>query len=198
MWYNTNTEEIETQCLGLKEVKTMNENNKKNISSAIKEYIYIPITLIIVYLVFGVVFRIAIVPTASMEPTYMAGSACLSYRLIEPEKLERGDIVLFRFTDDTLYVKRLIGLPGDEIVIDNGEVFVNNNKLDESDYLSASVITECGTSANYTVPENSFFFMGDNRTNSYDSRFWDEPFIGADKIYGKALWNVKLPGFLFS
>ena len=82
-------------------------------------------------------------------------------------------------------IKRLIGLPGDQIVINDGIVTVNGETLQEN-YI--------GTSDNYngefTVPEWKYFFLGDNRYWSLDSRYWEDPYIDGSEIKGKAQIKV--------
>lgn len=128
------------------------------------------------------------VPTGSMENTIMTGDRILalrtSYWFGEPE---RGDITVFRYPDDptgnTLYVKRIIGEPGDTVQVEDGEVFVNGETLEE-DYIAE--ITE-GDFGPYTVPEGCYFMMGDNRNHSVDSRFWENKFVEKDEILGKVV-----------
>lgn len=128
----------------------------------------------------------ATVPTGSMENTIMAGdrviASRLSYMFSDPE---RGDVVIFKYPDDekVLYVKRIIGLPGDVVEVKNGEVYVNGEELEE-DYIKET--TE-GFFGPYEVPDDCYFMMGDNRNNSLDSRYWDNKFVEEDKILGKVL-----------
>ena len=128
----------------------------------------------------------ATVPTGSMENTIMAGdrviASRLSYTFSDPE---RGDVVIFKYPDDedVLYVKRIIGLPGDVVEVKNGEVYVNGETLEE-DYIKE--ITE-GFYGPYEVPDGCYFMMGDNRNNSLDSRFWDNKFVEEATILGKVL-----------
>lgn len=131
----------------------------------------------------------AIIPSASMEPTVMTGDRIFGNRLAylksEPK---RGDIIIFKFPDDEneLFIKRIIGLPGDTVEMVNGEVFVNGEALDESSYI---VTRPEGNYGPYAVPEDSYFVMGDNRNNSADSRFWKNTFVRRDKILGKAAFR---------
>lgn len=128
------------------------------------------------------------VPTGSMENTIMAGDRILalrtSYWFGEPE---RGDITVFRYPDDptgnTLYVKRIIGEPGDTVQVEDGEIYVNGEALEE-DYIAE--ITE-GDFGPYTVPEGCYFMMGDNRNHSVDSRFWENKFVEKEEILGKVV-----------
>lgn len=106
------------------------------------------------------------------------------YRL---EPIERGDIVVFRYPRDPSksFIKRVIGVGGDRIRIDDGEVYVNGKRLEE-DY----VPREYGDLRSYfelTVPKNSFYVLGDHRSLSNDSRDFGP--VGAGYIYGKAVFG---------
>ncbi len=113
---------------------------------------------------------------ASMEPNFHDGEYLLtdkvSYRLGEPK---RGDVVVFRappsYSDE--FIKRIIGLPGEEIKVEGGKVYVNGRALEEkylpSDtYIMAGRFTPEGEVVK--VPEDSYFVLGDNRDHSLDSR----------------------------
>ena len=120
------------------------------------------------------------VPSESMAPTLQVGDRVLTnklaYYLSDPE---RGDLVVFEDTgkqkgEDT--VKRVIGLPGDEISVEDGTLLVNREPLDEP-YLDTRAGDAQKTPALETfgpvfVPKDHVFVMGDNRANSYDSRFF--------------------------
>ena len=132
------------------------------------------------------------VPSESMVPTLEVGEHLLinglSYTFGD---VERGDIVVFysEELEETL-VKRCIGLPGDEIRFEAGEVYING-ELYEEDYLREGVETYSYRS--FTVPEDSYFFLGDNRTVSNDARYWDDPYIPKDQLIGKVIWHFN-PG----
>jgi signal peptidase I len=103
------------------------------------------------------------------------------------EPIQRGDIVVFRYPRDTSksYIKRVIGIAGDRIRIEDGQVYVNGEALAEdyvpSDYADARSLDE------KVVPRNSFFVLGDHRTMSNDSR--DFGFVNERYIYGKAVFG---------
>lgn len=127
----------------------------------------------------------------SMENTIMTNSRILGSRLAyvfsEPE---RFDIIVFKFPDDETsfpFVKRIIGLPNEKVEIKNGKVYINDSETPLDD----SFIKE-ETSGNYgpfTVPEDSYFVMGDNRNNSHDSRAWVNKYVSGDKILGEVYFE---------
>lgn len=125
------------------------------------------------------------IPSASMQPTIDIGDRLFVSRIYSFNKLERGDIVVFYSEElnDTL-IKRLIGLPNDKIRIMNGVVSVNGETLKE-DYIG---MTD-NFNGEYEVPEGKYFFLGDNRGNSKDSRYWINPYIDEKDIEGKAVFK---------
>jgi signal peptidase I len=103
------------------------------------------------------------------------------------EPIERGDIVVFRYPRDTSksYIKRVIGVAGDRIRIENGKVFVNGEALDE-DYVPGEY-ADARSYGEVKVPPNSFFVLGDHRTMSNDSRDFGP--VNERYIYGKAVFG---------
>ncbi len=127
------------------------------------------------------IFKVKI-PSESMVPTLNVGDRLFVTRIYNLEKLKRGDILVFHSEEKNEdMIKRLIGLPGDIIVISDGIVTVNGETLDE-DYIG----TADNYSGEFTVPEGKYFFLGDNRYWSLDSRYWEEPYIDGSEIKGKA------------
>ena len=131
------------------------------------------------------IFKVKI-PSESMVPTLNVGDRLFVTRVYNPENLKRGDIVVFYSEEKNEdMIKRLIGLPGDKIVIKDGTVIVNNETLKEN-YI--------GTADNYNgefiVPEGKYFFLGDNRYWSLDSRYWEDTYIDGSEIKGKAQIKV--------
>jgi signal peptidase I len=100
--------------------------------------------------------------------------------------IERGDLVVFHFPLDRSqsYIKRIVGLPGDSIEIQQGTVYVNGNKLDES-YVPDEYRDRV-TKPRESVPVNKYFVLGDHRSSSNDSRVWG--FVDRSDIYGKAVF----------
>jgi len=139
-----------------------------------------------------IIFKVKI-PSASMENTIMVGDKVITYRLSyllsEPK---RGDIIVFPFPDNEEedYIKRIIGLPGETVEgKDDGLVYVDDKPLEEELY----VMAEVEAFGPFKVPEDSYFMMGDNRSISEDSRYWDNKYVHKDKIKGKAI--LKYPNF---
>ena len=129
------------------------------------------------------------VPTGSMENTIMSRSRVIGSRLAYlKDDPQRGDIVIFHYPDDEsiYYVKRVIGLPGETVMIEDGKVYINGSDtpLDEP-YLAEPMEGSYGP---YTVPEGCYFMLGDNRNNSRDARFWENKYVKKDKIIAKVLF----------
>ena len=137
--------------------------------------------LVLYFIIDSIVARVR-VEKISMEPTLLPGEILLvnklAYRFGD---IERGDIITFQYplNTDLDYVKRVIGLPGDEVRVSEGEVFVNGVQLDEP-YISAPPEYE-GT---WNVPDDSLFVLGDNRNPSADSHVWG--FVPLQNVIGKA------------
>ena len=154
---------------------------------------YIITPVVVMFLLLGVVFSLAWVPTSSMEPTLPTKSYFLGWRLpyfFGDPTPARGDVVMFRSDEmDEIMVKRVIGLPGDVVTLEGGYVYVNGEALEE-DYLQPEVqgtTYVTGMSDRFEVPAGCIFVMGDNRTGSFDSRAWNQPYIPVEKIRSQAV-----------
>lgn len=128
------------------------------------------------------------IPTGSMIPTIMEGDRIIGNRLAyNHSEPKRGDVIVFYNPDneEEKYVKRVIGLPGETVRIVDGAVYIDGQLLDESAYLDT---TPYGSYGPYTVPEDCYFMMGDNRNSSWDSRFWSNTYVHKNKIIAKAVF----------
>lgn len=139
------------------------------------------------------VLLIGIVESNSMEPAIMTGEITISNRLAyinrEPE---RGDIVDFKSKENNnaIFTKRIIGIPGDTISFYSGYIIINGQLCDETEYLLLDVETDCMKT--FVVPDNAYFVLGDNRENSYDSRYWENPYISKDEICGELILHTDI------
>ena len=137
------------------------------------------------------------IPSGSMEQTIMTGDRIIAFRLSyifgEPQ---RHDIVILPDPDNLrgdLYIKRIIGMPGETIFIVDGNVYIvpegqSVGEPLEEPFLDPYDPPRCNFGP-ITIPENSFFVMGDNRNNSQDSRHWDNQFVCEDSILGRAIFR---------
>lgn len=149
------------------------------------------VVVIFISLIHFFVATIFIVDGQSMEPNFHSGEVIIANRWqYNFGKPTRGDTVVLKFPGDPehkKYIKRIIGLPGENVIIQNSEVFINGEKLNEP-YLPAN--TQTRPNVNRTLGPSDYFLMGDNRLNSSDSRVWGV----AEKRYliGKA-WVILWP-----
>jgi signal peptidase I len=134
----------------------------------------------------GLVFEHFWVPTPSMAATLTPGDHVLVDRLAYRVKApQRGDVVVFHPPgQEAVYIKRIIGVPGDTISLRDGAVYVNGRRLDEpyvkesagalerTDPWSSDATASWSLITPYVVPAGNYFVMGDNRTDSDDSRDW--------------------------
>jgi signal peptidase I len=137
--------------------------------------------------------RLPEVSGLSMEPHIQSGEFVLintfAYRLGSPK---RGDIVAFRHEGDDreVFIKRVVGVPGDRIRIDRGRVYTGGTPLEEP-YVKEPDDRSFGE---VVVPANSVYVLGDNRANSEDSRFFGA--VGDDRLIGRAIAGVWPPRML--
>ena len=135
----------------------------------------------------------ASVPTGSMERNIMTGDRVIAWRLAylfdEPE---RFDIIVFKFPDNEkdLYVKRVIGMPGETVNVIEGKVYINDSTepLDDS-FINGEDFGRYRNAGPFEVPEGHYFMMGDNREHSADSRAWDNTYVAKNKMLGKVIFK---------
>lgn len=179
------------------------ENGKikaTEVFASIGGFIYSFLETVVIALVLALVLYLFImtpheVVGNSMHPTYKNGEYLMAnkitYKFSQPQ---RGDVVIFKYSDTQDFIKRIIGTPGDTVMVKDGHYYINGELLNEDSYLDSSVITNGGSyiheGQSITVPENEYFVSGDNRPNSSDSREFGP--ISIDRIKGKA-WIVYFP-----
>ncbi len=127
------------------------------------------------------------VPTGSMDPTIPVGAQVITTRVFNKDNIDRGDIVVFYSEEmDKILVKRCIGLPGDTVTFDGtGVAYVDGEPLYEPYVSSYS-----NFKGEFTVPEDCYFFCGDNRGHSYDPRYFENPYIHKSEIKGKGRFVI--------
>lgn len=176
---------------------------KKKVLNWLKETLE---TLVIAFVLAFVIRTFVVqgfwIPSGSMEPNLQVGDRLLAYKLFYGlDKVERGDVVVFRYPLDPKkdYIKRVIGLPGDVVRIENKRIYVNGKPLDESYVIHGDSWMRGYPRDDYgpaEVPADSLFVMGDNRDFSADSRYWG--FVPEDNLVGEAfliywpLWRINL------
>ena len=106
----------------------------------------------------------------------------------DKEPIKRGDIVVLLFPDDPSksYIKRVVGLPGEEINIEDGKLFINGQQIDEP-YLDSEFLSRDSLPTPTRIKDHHYFVMGDNRRNSSDSRYWG--LVPERYIYGQAIFR---------
>jgi signal peptidase I len=133
---------------------------------------------------------------ASMDPNFQDGEFLLTdkvtYRFRSPQ---RGDVIVFKapLAEGEEYIKRIIGLPGETVSIRNNEIYINDKAIKEK-YIGPFIVTDGNAflpeGATVTVPAESYFVLGDNRSHSSDSRAWG--FVPKKDINGRA-WFIYYP-----
>jgi signal peptidase I len=180
--------------------------------STIREYLEALIWAVVLALIIRTwAFQAFKIPSGSMKPTLLIGDHLLvsksayglklpfSDRVIIPlGQPKRGEIIVFRFPEDRDkdFIKRVIGLPGDSLEVRNKMVYINGQPLEDPwAHYSDRIILPPGIQPRdnfgpVTVPADTYFVMGDNRDQSYDSRFWfggKGGFVPKADILGKAM-----------
>ncbi len=161
--------------------------NKIRYHRIIKNAIYsLVIIAAIAVLIATLILPVLQITGTSMEPTLNNGEIVV---LFKTTNLDRGDLCGFYYSNKIL-IKRVIGVPGDTIVIDEeGTVYINGYALIEP-YIYDKSFGECDIEFPFTVPENSYFLMGDKRSSSIDSRSTVIGCIERDQIVGKIFLKV--------
>jgi signal peptidase I len=161
-------------------------------SSLLRELVEVVVLAVILY--FGISFAVQAVHVEGLsmfatldDNDYLIANK-IDYRLHAPQ---RGDIIILRPPTDNSkdFIKRIIALPGERLLISDGYVYINGHKLDEP-YLPEqwTTLNNWGGPDGMVVPPNDYFVMGDNRNRSQDSRIFG--FIGRDRIDGRAWFRI--------
>ncbi|MBT3669100.1 MAG: signal peptidase I [Chloroflexi bacterium] len=183
---NSKLDNSETKMMDEEELLKINQEKAKlKFRLFIKESLETLLLALILVLIINTISTRIRVEGYSMEPTYHNNNYIVVSKLTYKFKeISRGDVIVFEYplAPDEDFIKRVIGLPGDEIEVTGGKVYLNGRVLDES-YIVAAPIREQPL---YVVPEESLFVMGDNRNNSSDSRTWGS--LPIENIIGKTVF----------
>lgn len=162
----------------------------------------IVIAFILAFLIRTFVVQAFYIPSGSMEPSLQIGDRILAYKFLYGLKnVKRGNIIVFKFPLNPRkdFIKRVIGLPGDVIKIENKEIYVNGKQLSEPYIVHRDNWNSGFPRDEYpptSVPAGSLFMLGDNRDSSDDSRYWG--FVPAKYVVGEAflvywpLWRIRI------
>ncbi len=172
------------------------QKRKINVTAVREVFSWMIEILLAIVLAFTFVYFIGLrtsVVGQSMSPTLVSGDEILVnrfvYKVTDPK---RGDIIVFLPNGNEkshYYVKRVIGVPGDTVLIQNGAVYINGEVYKEE--IEAAAIEEAGlASEEITLDSDEYFVLGDNRNNSEDSRYANIGNIKKDYIIGKAWFRV--------
>lgn len=190
------------------------------VRGVVKELLETAIYILLIFVIVRSMVQNFKIEGSSMEPSLHSGQYILVNKLVYfhfdrnaplrllpgnedlPDQItyplglpKRGDVVVFEYPNDIRkdYIKRVIGLPGEKVEVRDGAVFINGEKLDEPYLQGKQTFCDTGTPCSkgpVVVPEGSIFVMGDNRSNSSDSRQWNA--LGLEHIIGQA-WVLYYP-----
>ena len=183
-----------------KEERLANQTEReKELREALGWILYILIVVCATYLIVTYVGQRTKVSGDSMQATLQDGDNLIvdkiSYRFRDPKRFE---IIVFpyRYAEDTYYIKRIIGLPGETVQIIDGYVYINGEQLDEN--YGLEVMNNAGNAAQpITLGEDEYFVLGDNRNRSADSREASVGVLHRDELIGRAwvrIWPLKSIG----
>lgn len=188
-----NLEELYTENAEVGTEEKRPKSKLETLKAVVEWLIYFVIIFVLAFLILNYVGQRTLVDGSSMAPTLHDKDSVivdkLSYRFSDPD---RFDIVVFRYLpkDETYYIKRIIGLPGETVQIIDGYVYINGELL-ESDIYGSAVMLEPGRASEpITLGEYEYFVLGDNRNGSSDSRMDSVGNVEISQIVGKAFVRI--------
>ncbi|NMC09226.1 signal peptidase I [Candidatus Microgenomates bacterium] len=182
------------------EVPKTGMEKTSSVLASIGKFIFSFIETIVIALVISVVLYLFVmtpheVVGRSMDPTYKDGEYLMAnkilYDVLSPK---RGDVIIFKYSETQDFIKRIIGLPGETVGLQDGRIYINGKILDESGYLNNAIYTNGSDylheGETIALEDDEYFVCGDNRPHSSDSRTFGP--ITKDQIKAKA-WLVYFP-----
>ena len=184
-----------------KETKKRKKTTERHKKSLFREYLEAAIIAIFLALfIRAFVVQAFKIPSGSMEPTLLIGdhiivnkfiygirAPFINKTIIPISEPKRGDIIVFIYPVDKEkdFIKRVIGLPGEQIEIKSKKIFINGELFDDPFGVYSKSLKRNENFGPIIVPTNNLFVMGDNRDHSYDSRYWG--FVPFESLKGKAV-----------
>ena len=149
------------------------------------------ITIAVVIFIFSCVIFVGYIPSPSMENTLHVENFVIGNRF--DKSCDKGDIVVFESEEyDCYLIKRVIATGGDSVEIREGKVFVNGSAIDEPYVVGTTIDPQ--ENRIFEVPENCLFLLGDNREDSVDSRYFEEPYINESTVMCTAFATMSTGG----
>jgi signal peptidase I len=194
--------------------------NRNSNKTVVREWVEsIVIAALLAVFARSFLFQVYKIPTTSMVPTLVPHDKIFVSKLVYGPKIpftdwripgfrfpQRGDVVVFIppheknkiFFRQKPYIKRLVGLGGDHLLIKNGKLYINGKVLEQENIITKHYTNsgKYGTKE-IVIPKDKYFVLGDNSANSYDSRYWG--FVGQEDIIGKAIfiwWPLQRIGII--
>ena len=179
---------VEQVCFVDNEVAEVKKDSKP--FKPLKSFCIYVLMVISIFTIFNICIFNANIPSSSMEDTIQKGDRIFASRITYLfDDIKRGDIVIFNSKEEGKYlVKRVIGLPGDSISINDDKIFVNGDMLEET-YVKGTTLKGNLKDGIIVVPKGKYFLLGDNRENSRDSRYWVNTFIDREDIVAKVFFR---------
>lgn len=178
-----------------RQINTCIDKNKKNKHPIIELLQAILIAFLIAFVIRTFLFQPFWVPSTSMVPTLKVNDRIIVNEIfLRYAHIGRGDVMVFEYPLDRelIYVKRIVGLPGETIEIKNDGIYIDDVMLDEPWLENDFSYEQLGP---LTIPDDAYFALGDNRPFSADSRYWG--FVPEENFVGKAsviYWPLKRIG----
>lgn len=179
--FNIETEIDEKEKAPEKKLKNSTKEEIIEWAKSLFWYCVLPLTI------FWIFCFMTTVPTGSMNPTIPVGAQVFTTRVFNKDNVKRGDIIVFECDElDKILIKRCIGLPGDNLVFDgSGSLYINGEL-----YYEPYVSSFSAFKGEFNVPEDCYFFCGDNRGGSSDARYFRDPYIHKDKVISKGRFII--------